>query len=211
MSTSCQVSVPQLFCFFADRSASFVAIFRTAEAGTQSQSSSPLKAQQLTAFFDARDDCSQQEIHELLGNLKQSKKAPQKALSGHRHSSDPVVHSEDRLPRQQNFTGELQTKSHESSNSAHINRLYTTAFKKQEMIEKLAKRVQRDRGITFKPKLTPYRPPGHILQLREKKQTGTASQGSLLAVQDPLSQPYYPSLNTIDYFRYEPAPKPMRQ
>jgi len=29
------------------------------------------------------------------------------------------------------------------------------------MIEKLTKKVQKDRGITFKPQLTEYKPPSH--------------------------------------------------
>ena len=33
----------------------------------------------------------------------------------------------------------------------HVNRLYSSVFKKKERIEKLAKKVQKDRGITFQP------------------------------------------------------------
>ena len=49
----------------------------------------------------------------------------------------------------------------ESPMQAHVNRLYSSVFKKKEMIEKLTQKVQKDRGITFQPQITEYRPPSH--------------------------------------------------
>ena len=54
----------------------------------------------------------------------------------------------------------------ESPMQAHVNRLYSSVFKKKEMIEKLTQKVQKDRGITFQPQITEYRPPSHTQSLK---------------------------------------------
>ena len=44
---------------------------------------------------------------------------------------------------------------------AHVNRLYSTVFKKKEMIEKLTEKVDKERQITFQPQITKYKSPSH--------------------------------------------------
>ena len=46
--------------------------------------------------------------------------------------------------------------------------LYQEAFSKKERIDTLARRVQKDRGITFQPKInSSYRPPPHLKTLKQ--------------------------------------------
>ena len=83
---------------------------------------------------------------------------------------------------------------------AHVNRLYSSVFKKKEMIEKLTQKVQKDRGITFQPQINDYRPPSHTQSLKRVIENNQGDAFESIDSLDPISQPYYPALNTIDYY-----------
>ena len=84
------------------------------------------------------------------------------------------------------------------------------------MIKKLTKKVQQDRGITFKPTITQYRPPVHTQSLKKmiherngndckiidlfRDGSELGSHSDLLSEKDLISRPYYPAANTLQYY-----------
>ena len=74
------------------------------------------------------------------------------------------------------------------------------------MIEKLTKKVQQDRGITFKPTIRQYRPPQHAQSLKKviegnkKEGDEKGSHSERLSEQDLLSRPYYPATKKLELY-----------
>lgn len=72
-------------------------------------------------------------------------------------------------------------------------KLYQQSFRKKEKMEQLALKVQKDRGITFKPNInSKYKAPLRIK--RNTKLPEKTKSGGNLGSKDPLNIPFYPSI-----------------
>ena len=103
------------------------------------------------------------------------------------------LQKEDASPSKKQSIKNLDMQLMSSIQNVRLNHLYQQSFQKKDKMAQLEKKVQKDRGITFKPNINgKYKPPLRVKRNSQLPLPKTKSK----EFKDPLNIPFYP---TIEY------------